>query len=46
MNPNPGEDCYLIRRFRGGVFTPGMAFMDTSLIERLDKHNVKFTVEE
>lgn len=31
----------------GGVYTPAVAFGDTSLIERLDKHNVKFqTVEE
>ncbi|KAK6182531.1 hypothetical protein SNE40_010193 [Patella caerulea] len=30
----------------GGVYTPGAAFQNTSLIERLDKHNVKFTVVE
>lgn len=30
----------------GGVYTPASAFGDTSLIQRLDKHNVKFQVLE
>ncbi|XP_076464634.1 saccharopine dehydrogenase-like oxidoreductase [Babylonia areolata] len=30
----------------GGVYTPASAFGDTSIIERLDKHNVKFQVVE
>lgn len=30
----------------GGVYTPASAFGDTSLVERLDKHNVKFQVME
>ncbi|XP_071480955.1 saccharopine dehydrogenase-like oxidoreductase [Diadema antillarum] len=28
----------------GGVFTPGAAFAKTSLLERLNKHNVEFSV--
>ncbi|ESO84484.1 hypothetical protein LOTGIDRAFT_222130 [Lottia gigantea] len=28
----------------GGVYTPGAAFQNTSLIDRLDKHNVKFSL--
>jgi len=29
---------------KGGVYPPGAAFNKTTLIERLDKHNVKFSV--
>ena len=33
--------------FSGGVLTPGAAFAETTLIERLDKAGVRFvTVEE
>ncbi|KAK7490245.1 hypothetical protein BaRGS_00018590 [Batillaria attramentaria] len=30
----------------GGVYTPAVAFGDTSLVERLDKHNVRFQIVE
>lgn len=30
----------------GGVYTPAVAFGNTTLVERLDKHNVKFQVVE
>jgi short subunit dehydrogenase-like uncharacterized protein len=30
--------------FRGGVYTPGVAFARTSLLEDLNKHGVKFEV--
>jgi hypothetical protein len=29
---------------RGGVYTPGVAFARTSLLEDLDKHGAKFEV--
>ncbi|MCJ8737267.1 hypothetical protein PDJAM_G00021890 [Pangasius djambal] len=29
---------------KGGVYTPGAAFAKTSLIERLDKHGIRFSV--
>jgi short subunit dehydrogenase-like uncharacterized protein len=29
---------------RGGVYTPGVAFGRTSLLEELDKHGTKFEV--
>jgi hypothetical protein len=29
---------------RGGVYTPGVAFAKTSLLEELDKHGTKFEV--
>jgi len=29
---------------RGGVYTPGVAFARTSLLEELDKHGAKFEV--
>ncbi|XP_031436950.1 saccharopine dehydrogenase b [Clupea harengus] len=31
---------------RGGVFTPGTAFAKTSLIQRLGRHGLKFTVRD
>ena len=38
--------CYTYFIFSGGVYTPGAAFVDTKLIERLEKNNVKFSVAE
>ena len=32
--------------FSGGVLTPGAAFAETTLIERLDKAGVRFTTVE
>jgi short subunit dehydrogenase-like uncharacterized protein len=30
--------------FRGGVYTPAIAFARTTLLEELDKHGAKFKV--
>jgi hypothetical protein len=30
--------------FRGGVYTPGVAFARTNFLEELDKHGAKFEV--
>jgi hypothetical protein len=30
--------------FRGGVYTPGVAFARTSFLEELEKHGTKFEV--
>ena len=38
---------FLLSFFSGGVLTPGAAFAETTLIDRLDKAGVRFlTVEE
>lgn len=37
------EYFYLIFS-RGGVYSPGAAFAKTTLIDRLNKHGIKFSV--
>ena len=41
-----GHTCRACDSCRGGVYTPASAFADTTIIDRLDKHNVKFQVME
>ena len=44
---HPSKSIPVFISFSGGVLTPGAAFAETTLIERLDKAGVKFlTVEE